>query len=116
MGAEPAEDAGGEGGGKRAILLVAAHAEDLVHGAAREPAARQGPVDRGDAERQHPMHRRCRPLDPPNPFAKFGMKQSCSFFVLLRLVVNPDLKEQSSAMTLAPLLDARPPSAFTRPR
>ncbi len=70
VGAEPGKDASGEGGGERAILLVAAHPDELVHGAACEPAARQCPVDRGDAERQHPMHRRCWPLDAPDPFTK----------------------------------------------
>ncbi len=70
MGGESPEDAGGEGGGKRTILFITAHSNELVHGAAREPAARQCPVDGGDAERQHPMHRRCRPLDAPNSFTK----------------------------------------------
>jgi hypothetical protein len=67
---EPCQDAGGESGGERAILLVAAHSQDLVQGAARQPAARQGPVDRSDAKGRHPMRRRRRPLDPPNPLAQ----------------------------------------------
>ena len=71
---ETREDAGGEGGGERAILFVAACPEDFVHGAACQPAARQGPIDRGDAKRQHPMYCRCRPLDAPNPFAQHRQK------------------------------------------
>jgi len=36
---KPSEDAGGKGCGKRSILLVSAHSQDLVQGAPREPAA-----------------------------------------------------------------------------
>ena len=70
LGHKPSEDAGGKGGSHRAVLLITARSEDLVQSAPREPAVRQHPIDRGDSERQHPMHRRCRPLDPPNPFTK----------------------------------------------
>jgi hypothetical protein len=65
-GTEAPEDAGGKGGGERAILLVAVCPEDLVQGAPRQPAARQNSVDRGDAERNYPMGCRRRPLDPPD--------------------------------------------------
>ncbi len=69
---EPADDAGGKGGGERAVLLVAAPADNFVQGAAHQPAARQHAVDRGDPERHHPVLHRRRPLDPPHPFAKLG--------------------------------------------
>ncbi len=69
-GAESPDDARGEGGGERAVLLVAARPQDLVQRAPRQPAARQHPVDRGDAERQHPVRCRRWPLNPPNPLAK----------------------------------------------
>jgi hypothetical protein len=64
------EDAGGEPGRRGAVLLVAAGAEDLVHRAQGEAAARQGLVDRRDAERQDAMPRRL--LDPSDPIAKPG--------------------------------------------
>jgi hypothetical protein len=67
---EPSEDASDEGGDECAIFLVAAHSPDLVQSAAREPAARQGPIDRGKSKGCHPMHRCCRPLDPPNLLAQ----------------------------------------------
>jgi hypothetical protein len=69
VGAEPPEDAGGKGGGERAILLITARSEDLVQGPSREPSSRQYPIDRGNAERQYPMDRRGRPLDPPDALA-----------------------------------------------
>ncbi len=75
-GTEAPDDAGGKGGGERAILLIAVYPEDLVQGAPREPAARQHPVDRGDAKRQYPMHRRGRPLDPPDPLTQRREKGS----------------------------------------
>ena len=49
---EPRQDAGREGGGDRAVLLVRPGAHDLVQRARRQPAAGQHGVDRGDAERQ----------------------------------------------------------------
>ena len=56
---EPSENAGGKGGGERAIFFVSAYSQDLVQGAQREPAARQYPVDRPETKRQHSMrHRR----------------------------------------------------------
>jgi hypothetical protein len=71
---QPRNNAGGKSGGKRTILLIAARTEDFVQGAAHEPAARQGPVDRCDPKRQHAV-RCCRwLLDPSNPFAKRQQK------------------------------------------
>jgi hypothetical protein len=70
VGAEPSEDAGGKGGGKRTILLVAAHSEDFVQGAPGEPAARQYSIDRGNTEGQDPMDRRRRTLDPSDALAQ----------------------------------------------
>ena len=77
-------------GGERAVLLVAARAQDLVQGAPRQPAARQGPVDRGDAERQHPVLRRRRPLDPPDPLAK--RRQGVAFHVRVLFETRRDVK------------------------
>ena len=51
-----------------AVFLVAACPQDLMHGAEREPAARQGPVDRHDIERQDAMA--CRPLDLADPITQ----------------------------------------------
>jgi hypothetical protein len=67
---QPAEDAGGKGGGERTIFLIAAHPEDFVQGALSQPTARQGSIDRGNAERQDPMDRRRWPLDPPDALAQ----------------------------------------------
>jgi hypothetical protein len=67
---QPRDNAGGKSSGERAILLVTIGAEDFVQDAAREPAPRQSPIDRGDPKRQHAMHCCGRLLDPPNPFAK----------------------------------------------
>jgi len=86
-GTEAPDDAGGKGGGERAILLVAVHPEDLVQGAPCQPAARQYPIDRGDAERHYPIDRgdaerhypmRCRrrPLDPPDALTERREKGS----------------------------------------
>jgi hypothetical protein len=75
-GTEAPDDAGGKGGGERAILLVAVHPEDLVQGAPCQPAARQYPIDRGDAERHYPMRCRRRPLDPPDPLTQRREKGS----------------------------------------
>jgi hypothetical protein len=69
VGAEPPKDAGGKGGGECGILLITARSEDLVQGPPGEPAARQYPVDRVNAERQYPMDRRRLPLDPPDALA-----------------------------------------------
>ena len=69
---EPSDDIGGKNGGECAILFVAICSKDFVQRAAGEPATRQSPVHRRDAERQNPMDRRCRPLDPPDPFAELG--------------------------------------------
>jgi len=64
------EDAGGKAGRGGGVFLVAALAEDLVHGAERQPAARQGAVDRHDIERQDAMARR--PLDPADLITERG--------------------------------------------
>jgi hypothetical protein len=64
----------GKGSGERAVLLVAAKPLDLVQRAPCEPAIRQNPVDLVDAEGQDPMRRRCRPLDPPDPFPELKKK------------------------------------------
>ena len=66
--AEAGEDTGGKTGGRGAVFLVAAGAEDFVHGAEREAAARQRAVDRIDPERQHTVPRR--PLDPSDPLTQ----------------------------------------------
>jgi hypothetical protein len=66
--AEPGEDAGSKTRGSGAVFLVAAFSDDLVHGAEREPAARQGAIDRGDAERQDAMPGRL--LDLSDALAK----------------------------------------------
>ncbi len=76
LGREPSDDAGGKGGGECAILLVAACPQDLVQGAPRKPAARQHPVDRGDAKQQYPVHRRGRPLDLPDALPELRKKDS----------------------------------------
>jgi hypothetical protein len=41
-----------------------------------EPATRQCPVDLGDAEGQNPMHRRRRPLNPPDALPELEKKGS----------------------------------------
>jgi hypothetical protein len=64
-----------KGSGERAILLVTACPQDLVHGAPGEPAARQCPVDRRDPKGQHSMRHRRRPLDPPDAFTQLGKKR-----------------------------------------
>jgi hypothetical protein len=69
-GRKPSEDAGGKGGGERAVLFIAAYPEDLVQGPSGEPAARQYPIDRSNAERQDPMDHHRRPLDPPEALAQ----------------------------------------------
>jgi hypothetical protein len=73
---EAPEDAGHESGGECAILLVAACPQDLVQGAPRKSAARQHPVDRGDAKRQYPMGCRRRPLDPPDALPELRKRGS----------------------------------------
>jgi len=75
-GTETPEDTGGKGGGERAILLVAARPQDLVQGASRESAARQHPIDRGDAKRQYPTDCRRRPLDSPDMLTELREKGS----------------------------------------
>jgi len=74
---EAPEYVGGKGGGERAIFFVAAGSQDLVHGAPCESAARQSPVDRRNTERQNPMRRRRRPLDPPDALTKLRKKGPC---------------------------------------
>lgn len=67
-GAEPGENAGGKSGNGGAVLLVAIRAGHLVHRAEGKPAARQGLVDRGEAERQDVVPRR--PLQLPDAVAQ----------------------------------------------
>jgi hypothetical protein len=74
VGAKPSEDRRNKGGGKRAVLLVAACPQDFVQGASREAAARQCPVDRCNSKGQDPMCSRCRPLYPPDTLAKLCEK------------------------------------------
>ena len=88
MGHKPSEDADGKGGSQRAILLVATRSEDLVQGPPREPTARQRSIDRGNAERQYPMDRRCRPLDPPDALAQLGKKGSFLDHVLFLFFIS----------------------------
>jgi len=76
LGHKPSDDTGGKGGGERAILFITARSEDLVQGPPREPPARQHSIDRGNAERQYPVDRRRRPLDPPDALAQLGNKGS----------------------------------------
>jgi hypothetical protein len=64
--AQPSGDGGGKAGRGGAVFLVGTGAENLVHRAECQPALRQGAVDRRDAERQHPMAHRVRPLDAPD--------------------------------------------------
>ncbi len=52
---KPGEDGGGETCCGGAVFLVAAGAGYFVHGTEREAAARQGAIERGDAEGQHAM-------------------------------------------------------------
>jgi hypothetical protein len=59
----------GKGGGERAVFFVAIRPEDLMQGPARQPAARQCPVDRRDTKGQHSMRYRRRPLDPSHALA-----------------------------------------------
>ena len=56
--AKPGQDAGREAGCGGAVFLIAARPDDLVHGAERQPAARQDGVDRRRVERQHAVSRR----------------------------------------------------------
>ena len=88
VGRKPSEDADGKGGSQRAILLVATRSEYLVQGPSREPAARQRLIDRGNAERQYPMDRRCRPLDPPDALAQLGKKGSFLDHVLFLFFIS----------------------------
>ena len=90
--------AGGKGGRECPILLVAASAEDFVQGAARKTATRQDPIDRGESKRHHPVRRRCRPLDLPDPFAECQQKiarhdsmkpNHVSYLFFYGWVVNP---------------------------
>jgi hypothetical protein len=67
---EPRDGTGGEGGGEGAVFIVAARPENFMQGTARQAAARQCPVDRGDPKRQYAMCRRRRPLNPPNLFTQ----------------------------------------------
>ena len=63
-----------------------------MQGPSGEPATRQYPVDRGNAERQDSMDRQRRPLDPPDALAK--LRKACSlldhvlFLFSLLLFVN----------------------------
>ena len=59
-------DAGGKPSTSGAVFLVDAGPEDFVQRAQRQTAARQEAVDRGDAEREHPVAQRVRTLDPPD--------------------------------------------------
>lgn len=91
---EPPEKKRSESGGKRPILLVAAGAQDLVHGAARE-AAGQGAVDGGEPQGHRPVARRRAAFDLPHPLAQgsegFSRSQhACSFFVLILFDVKPE--------------------------
>lgn len=65
---EPAGDSPDDPGDKSrssgGVFLIGAGTEDFMQGAERQTAPRQGAVDRGDAERQHPVAPRIRPLDP----------------------------------------------------
>ena len=51
-GDEPSKNAGGKGGSERPVLLVTSGAQEFVQGAPRKTAARQGTIDRRDAEGQ----------------------------------------------------------------
>jgi len=62
--AEPPGDTGGKPGCGGAVFLVGTGAEDFMHRAERQSAARQGAVERLDLKRQRPMSQRARPLDP----------------------------------------------------
>jgi uncharacterized membrane protein len=53
-----------------------------VQGAPRKSAARQHPVDRGDAKRQYPMGCRGWPLDPPDMLSELREKGSLLDHVL----------------------------------
>jgi len=118
VGAKPTEDAGCEGRGDRAILLVAVRPEDLVQGPPREPAARQYPVDRGSAERQDPMDCKRRPLDSSDALTQLGKLGSFPDHVpslfSLKLLVNVDTVDDRAgrrltpSVTLSPLLNAAP--------
>ena len=69
---KPADKVRGESGGQRAILLVAARAEDFMHRAAQEAAAGQGAVDRGEPQGRRPVAGRRAALDLPHPLAQGG--------------------------------------------
>jgi hypothetical protein len=71
---QSSEDVGGKDRGECAILLVTVCSQNFVQGTPRKSAAGQRPVDRGDAEGQDPMHRRCRALDPLDAFAELSEK------------------------------------------
>ena len=90
------EDVGGKGGGERAVLLVAAHSQDFVQGASREPAARQSPVDRCDTKRQNPLRHCRRSLDPSDAFAKLGKKGSCRIGHVLFLFFDSPIVKTGS--------------------
>lgn len=70
--AEPSGDAGDKACRGGAVLLVKPGAEDFVHRAERQPAARQDTVDRGNLKRQRPMPQRAWPLDPADAVLQGG--------------------------------------------
>src|SRR6516162_3442259 len=107
---QPAEDAGGKGGGKRAVLFVAAHPEDLVQGPPCEPAARQGSINRGNAERQDPMDRCRRPLDPLDALAqlrKAGSLLDHVPFLFFFLFLSTRAMGEPYAVCFCPVSEAR---------
>jgi hypothetical protein len=98
--AEPRQDAGGEPGSGGAVFLVAGGTDDLMQGPERQPAARQGRIDRVCPERQHTMPRRL--FQTPDMVAERGqgggaghnprnaaVGQNVSYLFLSASIVNP---------------------------
>src|SRR5215469_1423660 len=79
---KPSKDARGKGGSERSVLLITARSENLVQSPPCEPAVRQHPIDRGDSERQDPVDRQPRSLDPSDTLPKLRKKGSFSKHVL----------------------------------
>lgn len=70
FGRKTPQSESGKGGGKRAVLLLGARAEDLVQSPSREPASRQGAIDCRKAKGDDPVRASRRPLDLPHILAK----------------------------------------------
>jgi hypothetical protein len=68
--AETPGNAGDKPGRCGAILLIGPGAEDFMHRAQGQAAARQHPIERRDSERQHPVTPGIRPFDAADTVLK----------------------------------------------